>query len=179
MSRSRYKFYNVAQPYFLTMTVVSWYPLFSNTRIAQIILDSLKFLQRERQFIVYAYVLLENHMHLVASAPDIAKSVKEFKSFTAREIVDYLESRKAVDILSHLRFAKLSFKKKSDYQVWQEGSHPEEILSESMMIQKIEYIHMNPVKRGYVDDPAHWRYSSARNYNGMEGLLEVATDWRR
>jgi hypothetical protein len=47
-----------------------------------------------------------------------------------------------------------------------------------MLLQKIEYIHNNPVRRGYVDEPKHWRYSSARNYEGKEGLLDVKTDWR-
>jgi putative transposase len=46
-----------------------------------------------------------------------------------------------------------------------------------MLRQKLEYIHRNPVKRGYVDDPVHWRYSSARNYAGQPGLIEVFTDW--
>ena len=64
------------------------------------------------------------------------------------------------------------------YQVWQEGSHPQEIYGEKMLIQKIEYIHNNPVRRGYVDEAGYWRYSSARTYEGMEGLLEVRTDWR-
>ena len=41
------------------------------------------------------------------------------------------------------------------------------------MKQKIEYIHHNPVERGYVDKAEHWRYSSARNYAGEEGLIEV------
>jgi hypothetical protein len=46
-----------------------------------------------------------------------------------------------------------------------------------MMEQKIGYIHDNPVRRGYVDDPVHWRYSSARNYAGMEGVLVVDMEW--
>jgi hypothetical protein len=51
------------------------------------------------------------------------------------------------------------------------------IQDEEMMRQKLEYIHLNPVKRGFVDDPVHWRYSSARNYMGMAGLMEVKTQW--
>ncbi len=46
-----------------------------------------------------------------------------------------------------------------------------------MMRQKLDYIHYNPVRRGYVDDPVHWRYSSARNYAGLPGLLPVMMDW--
>ena len=45
------------------------------------------------------------------------------------------------------------------------------------MWQKLEYIHNNPVERGYVDEPTQWRYSSARNYAGRQGLLAVTTDW--
>ncbi|WP_415228798.1 hypothetical protein [Psychromonas sp.] len=46
------------------------------------------------------------------------------------------------------------------------NENPELIQNEAMMLQKIEYIHHNPVKRGYVDQAVHWRYSSARNYEG-------------
>jgi hypothetical protein len=44
--------------------------------------------------------------------------------------------------------------------------------------QKVEYTHNNPLGRGFVDQPEHWRYSSARSYMGMPGLLDVCTDWR-
>ena len=50
--------------------------------------------------------------------------------------------------------------------------------SDEMMLQKLEYTHYNSVRRGYVDEPVHWRYSSARNYAGMPGLIDVITDWR-
>jgi hypothetical protein len=46
-----------------------------------------------------------------------------------------------------------------------------------MMRQKLDYIHQNLVKRGYIDQPEHWRYSSARNYAGQEGLIEVMQVW--
>jgi hypothetical protein len=55
------------------------------------------------------------------------------------------------------------------------GQSPE--ADPQVMIQKLEYVHHNPVKRGSVDDPGHWRYSSARNYAGMTGLVEVVTNW--
>ncbi|MBM4067104.1 MAG: transposase, partial [Planctomycetes bacterium] len=56
------------------------------------------------------------------------------------------------------------YETESDYQVWQEGIHPQLILNEEMLMQKIEYIHYNPVRHGLVDAPEHWRYSSSRNY---------------
>jgi hypothetical protein len=44
---------------------------------------------------------------------------------------------------------------------------------ERMLRQRLDYIHNNPVERGYVDEAEHWRYSSARNYAGEEGLISV------
>ena len=63
------------------------------------------------------------------------------------------------------------------HQVWEEGSHPQMIESDEVMRQKLDYIHQNPVKRGYVDLPEHWRYSSARDYVGMEGLIDITRVW--
>ena len=45
------------------------------------------------------------------------------------------------------------------------------------LMQKLDYLHYNPVKRGYVDFPEHWRWSSARTYLGQPGLIEIDTDW--
>ena len=177
MTRSRYKIYNDQQPHFLTATVVDWIPLFANPEIVSIILDSLRFVQKEREVILYGYVIMEDHLHLVASAPELSKTIREFKSFTARAIVDYLRGQNSVPLLKELGRAKLYHKKESKYQLWEEGNHPEEICSERMLIQKIEYIHRNPIRRGYVDEAEHWRYSSARNYIRKEGLIEVCTDW--
>ena len=72
---------------------------------------------------------------------------------------------------------KVPAQDRSSFQLWQEGSQPKMIETEVMLRQKLEYIHDNPVKRGYVSDPTHWRYSSARNYARMEPLVAVTTDW--
>ena len=60
------------------------------------------------------------------------------------------------------------------HQVWQEDFHPKQIISDEMLLQKIEYIHYNPVKRGYVSLPEHWNYSSVRNVIlNEEDLVEL------
>jgi putative transposase len=63
------------------------------------------------------------------------------------------------------------------FQLWQEGSYPKVIEKEEVLRQKLVYNHQNPVKRGYVGDPTHWRYSSARDYARIEALVSVSTDW--
>ena len=178
MSRSRYKVYDNAYPHFLTCTVVEWLPVFTRPDAVQVLLDSWAFLQREGRMRLYAYVILENHVHFIASSENLSKEVGDFKSFTARTLIDLLKSAGTKTILDQLAFRKAKHKSDREFQFWQEGSHPQQITSEEMMGQKIEYIHYNSVKRGFVDLPEHWRYSSARNYAGLPRLIHVATDWR-
>jgi putative transposase len=176
MGRDRYRILDETAPHFLTCTVVQWLPLFAQPANAQILLDALGYLQREGGLSLHGYVILENHCHLLAAAPQLGKAIASFKSFTARRIVDRLRERRS-PVLDLLAWHKVRHKADREHQVWQEGSHPEMIQGEVMMRQKLDYIHNNPVARGYVDDPLHWRYSSARNYAGREGLLEVVTRW--
>jgi putative transposase len=178
MTRTRYRIGDNQQPHFLTCTIVGWLPVFTRPDAVEIVFNSWNYLRLNKGLCLYGYVVLENHLHLVASAPDLSDVIKSFKMFTARQIVDLLEAKQAKVLLKQLRMLKLPHKTDSEYQVWEEGSKPKEITSDEMMEQKLEYIHQNPVKRGYVDEQVHWRYSSARNYAGMEGLIEVVTDWR-
>ncbi len=176
MGRDRYHIYNQTVPHFLTCTALKWLPLFAQPANAKILLDSLTCLQNEGRLILYGYVILENHCHLLAAAGDLTQSIASFKSFTAGQIIKRLTERQS-PILELLAYHKAQHKVDRDHQVWQEGSHPEEIQGEVMMRQKLEYIHNNPVARGYVDEPMHWRYSSARNYMGQTGLITVETRW--
>jgi putative transposase len=178
MTRTRYRIYDNEYPHFMTCTIVGWLPVFTRPEAVKIVLDSWQFLAKEKGFRLYGYVILENHLHLIASAPDLSGAMKSFKMFTARQIIDLLEAHGAKVLLKQLAALKRRHKTESDYQVWEEGSMPKQIGNDEMMIQKLEYTHYNPVKRGYVDEPVHWRYSSARNYAGMPGLIEVVTDWR-
>jgi len=176
MGRSRYQIHDQTAPYFLTCTVLQWLPLFAQPANAKIVLDALCFLQAEGRLMLHGYVLLENHCHFIASGENLGKAIASFKSFTARRIVERLTQIHS-PVLDLLAFHKARHKVDREHQVWQEGSHPEQIQNEAMMRQKLEYIHNNPVARGYVDDPMHWRYSSARNYAGQPGLLEIETQW--
>lgn len=177
MPRSRYKIYDNAYPHFVTCTVVEWLPIFTRPDSVQILHDSWSFLQRAGRVELFAYVVLENHIHFIAASNHLSKEIGDFKSFTARRLIELLESANARTILEQLAFRKARHKLDRDYQLWQEGSHPQRIMNDEMTWQKIEYIHNNPVKRGYVDDPVHWRYSSARNYARMPGLIDVCTEW--
>lgn len=172
MGRSRYQAIDT-YPHFITCTVVNWLTLFSQPEITAVVLSSLKFLQSQKRLTLHAYVIMENHLHLIATADNLSREMQSFKSFTAKQIIRSLEQNHQTFWLNQLRLHKRPDKVQSTYQVWQEGFHPQMIQRAEVLNQKLEYIHNNPVRRGYVDEPWHWRYSSARNYAGQVGILEV------
>lgn len=177
MTRSRYRFLGNDAPYFLTMTINQWLPVFTRPATVEVILDSWRFLQAHHDFRLHGYVIMENHLHLLARAPELDRDVQRFKSFTAKRLIAVLQEAGARRLLNMLRLFKAEGKMDSTYQVWEEGSHPQRIEHEAVMRQKLDYLHYNPVKRGYVDLPEHWRWSSARDYLGQPGLIEVDTGW--
>ena len=83
----------------------------------------------------------------------------------------------AKTLLEQFTFYKKAHKKHTKHQIWEERFHPKLIQSEKMMIEKIENIHQNSIKRGYVDKAEHWRYSSARDYKGIKGLIDIERLW--
>lgn len=141
--------------------------------MVQKILNCWQFQREHKGLKLYGYVILENHLHFVAQAPRLDKCVQEFKSFTARQIIDHLQEQHIERLLARLRFAKCAHKTDREYQFWQEGVHAEMVFSNTIMREKLDYIHQNPVKRGYVDKAEHWRSSSARNYEGQTGVIDV------
>lgn len=174
MAGTRYRIYETEHPYFITSSVVEGYPIFSFPEAAEIVLEALNFLQEERDTKLYAYVIMENHIHLIAQSNGLSKNLKAFKSWTARAIIDTFHQTGRYLQLRKLRKAKNPARYDSVHQLWKEGLYPKQVLGDNMMIQKIEYIHNNPVKRGYVDYPEDWKYSSARNYLDLKALIPIS-----
>lgn len=175
MGRSRYIITEPDKPHFMTCTVLEWLPVFTRPETFNIIVDCWRYQRQHAGLKLYGYVILENHLHFIAQAPDLRKCVDSFKSYSARQLLDYLQAQRVTRLLDRLRFAKRAHKTDREFQFWQEGVHAELVFSEAMMREKLDYIHNNPVQRGYVNLPEHWRYSSAGHYAGLAGLLEVDT----
>ena len=124
MGRSRYKITNPQQPHFITLTVLHWIPIFTRPDTVTILLDALRYLANDG-LKVYAYVILENHCHFVAQSNELGRDIARFKSFTARQIIQYFSENGIRQILDQLAFYKKAHKKDRGYQFWQEGVHPE------------------------------------------------------
>ncbi len=85
--RTRYQILENNSIYFTTSTIVEWIPVFTKKEYFEIIVNSLNYCRENKGLKLYAYVILDNHVHLIISADNLTQIIKDFKSFTAREII--------------------------------------------------------------------------------------------
>jgi putative transposase len=174
--RSRYKIDPDFNMYFITSTVVDWVPLIINENISVIIIESYKFCQTNKQLFIYGYVIMPNHFHMIISMEEprnIPNVIRDMKRHISQEITSCLTSLESHKNLSWVK----QFHGNKINKVWQEGYHPKAILSEKMFNQKLEYIHNNPILKGFVEKPEYWKYSSARNYmNDDHSIIKLDID---
>jgi putative transposase len=168
-------------PHFLTFTVCGWIDLFSRKIYRDIVLDAFRYAQNNQQLIIYGYVIMSNHIHLIAKANENQKKtlsdiVRDFKKFTHRQMLPIIES----DIESRRQWMLHQFKYygKSNpqnelMQIWDNDNHPEICYTNEFTFVKLRYIHENPVRAGIVRKPEDYIYSSASNYAEMGGILDV------
>ncbi len=167
--------------YFLTMTVVDWVDIFTREDYRQIMIDSLKYCQNEKGLEIYSWCLMTNHLHLIASANEnrqntLSDILRDFKKFTSKAIIQKIKDipeRRRRWLLDRFEFAGRFNKKIEFYKFWQDGNDPKEVNSMEFLQQKTAYIHDNPVRAGWVNEPHHYNYSSARDYAGEKGILDV------
>lgn len=123
---------------------------------------------------------MSNHFHAIIGS-DNEKNVsdiwRDFKKFTSKEIINTLinnpqESRRDW-MLNRFEYAGRNDKKIKNYKFWQEGNNAESIFSIDFFEQKLNYIHQNPVVAELVNNAEDYRYSSAIDYVGGKGLLDV------
>lgn len=169
-----YKVYPDIKFYFLTSTIVEWIPVFIDREFFSIITDSLSYCANNKDLRIYGYVVMPNHIHLLVSSNNLSDVMRDFKSYTSNEISDLVKEKDLSVPEEVFRNAAEIDRKSENYKVWQSGFHPKGIESESFYKQKLNYIHENPVKKGFVTKPQHWFHSSARNYAGMDSYpLEI------
>ena len=169
-----------SRAHFITATVVNWIDIFSRKIYRDAIIESLCYCVKNKGMIIYGYVIMTNHIHLIIQSEnnELSDLIRDFKKFTAKRTLDLLqnspESRREW-ILERFHKATLSHNRNKNYQVWQSGNHAEEIYSENFLWSKLDYIHLNPVRAGIVRKASDYIYSSASNYVHDNGVLEKVT----
>jgi len=179
MPRGYRTFNDTNYAYFVTCTIVEWFPVFVSLPYFDLIVDSLKHIVIHKGVQLNAYVIMPTHLHLILwpnPGVSLSDALRDFKRYTSRAVSTQLEADHRHHFLRIMAAAKPTGKGRESarYRVWQEGSHPEAIYSEMFFKQKLEYTHNNPVEQGFVALPEDWLYSSARNYVlGDHSIIEV------
>ncbi|QQY34547.1 Transposase and inactivated derivatives [Chryseobacterium gleum] len=164
------------RPHFLTCTIIEWIDIFTRKTYRDSIIECLEFCIKNKGMILYGYVIMSNHLHFIVQSRDgkLSDLIRDFKKFTAKQILDKMqtepESRKDW-ILERLAKATETHSRNKNFQVWQYGNHAEEIFSLKFLWDKLNYIHLNPVRAGIVSKANHYVYSSATNYSNGTGII--------
>lgn len=178
MSR-KYKFRNQDQLYFVTFSVIYWIDVFIRNEYKDELIESLKYCMDNKGLEVYGYCIMTSHMHIIIGThgekmEDILRDFKSYTSSRLRKLIqpNLSESRREW-MLWMMERAGTKNKNNNGFQFWQQHNNPIELYNNELMDQKLEYIHNNPVEAGFVSRPEDYVYSSARNYCGEQGILEV------
>ncbi|SFW77709.1 REP element-mobilizing transposase RayT [Sinomicrobium oceani] len=175
-----YSIRDASKPHFVTLTVVDWIDVFTRKVYKDCILDSLRFCMANKGMLLYGYVLMSNHLHMIVQSEtgDLSGLLRDFKKFTAKTILEKIqtvpESRREW-MLERFGRAASTHSRNKTYQFWKYGNHPEEVYSEKFLWSKLDYLHLNPVRAGIVERAGDYLYSSAGNYIHGKGVLEGLT----
>lgn len=183
MAGDRYQISDQSASYFLTLTVVKWVDIFTRCNYKDIVVESLNYCIENKELEIYAWVIMSNHIHLVAKVEkgneDIGMSsfLRDFKKFTNRSIIYEIkntnESRREW-LLDKFSFEARKTARAKNYKLWKDDNHAIDLTNNNFdPFEKIHYIHNNPVRAGIVNEPQHYRYSSACDYAGTRGLVDV------
>jgi REP element-mobilizing transposase RayT len=180
MSR-RYHFQDRDRLHFITYTTVGWIDLFTRNDYRQIITDSLTYCIHSKGLEVFGWVIMTNHIHLIISSnhkglDEIMRDHKRHTSETLRRAIEkeVAESRREW-ILELFKRAGTENSNNRGFQLWQQHNRPIELWSTDVIMQKLNYIHNNPVKAGFVEKGEDWIWSSAGAYAGIRNMLEGLT----
>ncbi|WP_046758044.1 REP-associated tyrosine transposase [Kordia jejudonensis] len=178
MSR-KYKFHNKSGVYFISFATVYWIDVFTRQLYFNILVESVNYCRKHKGMEIYAYCFMPNHIHLIfrSAHEDPSGLIRDFKKYTSKKVIEAIinnpqESRKDW-LLSMFENAGEEKSNVTKYQFWQHNNKPIELWSETVIKQKIKYIHNNPIESGFVTAPIDWKYSSARNFQDDHTILEI------
>lgn len=167
----------------MTLQVVSWVDIFTRKRYKDIVVDAMNYAVSIKGLAIYSYVIMSNHLHLVASAENknLSDVIGRLKSHTSKKLIESIcnesESRHEwmLDLFTEarLKHQRIPIAIGTNYQIWTHENHAEECFSPAFTTSKIRYIHDNPVRAGIVEFPEEYLYSSAVNCFEKKGLVPV------
>jgi putative transposase len=178
MSR-KYKFGEKTGAYFISFATVYWIDVFTRDEYFANITESLDYCRKHKAMELYGYCIMPSHIHLIfrSANEDPSGLIRDFKGFTSKKMLKAVEenpqeSRKEW-MLWMMQQAGAKSSNVPQRQFWQHHNQPIELWSRDIMLQKLNYIHNNPVVSGLSVDAAAWKYSNAISYCGGNGVIDV------
>jgi putative transposase len=178
---TRYRFGDNEYPHFITFAVINWIDALSRPLYKDIIVESLKYCQKEKGLIINGWIIMNNHIHLIARCKPsfvLPDTVRDFKKYTSKQVEQAIrdnsfESRREWMLWMFKRAGERNSNNKN-FQFWQQDNHPIELYGYETLKQKLNYLHDNPVRAGIVYEQWHYKYSSAADYcTTMKGGIEL------
>ena len=148
--------------FFVTFSCYHRVPLLERDRCKGIVLGHLEVLSRRHRVGVVAYVVMSDHVHILLrpeGAGKLSAFLQQWKRLTSFAISNFLKLKSNPE---ETPFGVRVRDRNGDIHVWQKRYYPFNIFTPEKALEKIEYMHNNPVKAGLVDDPCAWPWSSAR-----------------
>ena len=180
MSGDRYYIKDQQAVYYLTFTVIDWLDIFTRKSYKYIVTDSLNYCIEKKGLVIYAWVIMSNHLHLIGKAKEgynLSEIIRDFKKFTAKKILQQIktmpESRRDW-LLDKFELAGKRLQRISKYKFWKDDNHAIELIDNKMIDQKLNYIHENPVRSIIVSESFHYLFSSAVDYSGNKGYVRTS-----
>jgi len=179
MSADNYFITDQNAVYFLSFTGTGWIDVFTRKEYKFEIVDSLNYCVENKGLTIFSWCLMSNHIHLVCRAKEnfkISEVIRDFKKFTSKSILKLIqeipESRRDW-LLYRFEFPGKFDNRIKKYKFWQETNHAVLLDTNEMIDQRINYIHQNPVRASIVAHPHEYLFSSALDYAGERGYVDV------
>jgi putative transposase len=124
----KYKVFNGDEVYFITFTIVDWIKVLEDDNFKQLIIDSIKYYQKNKGLVIYAYCIMPNHVHMIVQAIgkfNISEILRDLKKITSRSIVRMLGNQKTdgyMELLNKFAEAGKPLKRITKFKVWQDGN---------------------------------------------------------
>lgn len=166
--------------FYITSNIYNRIKIFTCPSFVIPIIDSLNYYRYQYVCKLLGYVIMLDHIHLLIWPQDaqvLADFMRDFKRFTSGRITRQAKLECKTDWVSKFEEAG-NETGRANYKVWQDSFWEQTIYTQTFLEQKLNYIHMNPVRAGIVDEPSEYSYSSYRNYYfGDHQLIEIDSEW--
>ncbi len=169
---------------YITIVTKDRLPVFRTTQMTELLCTAIDEARKSAGFLLFAYVIMLDHMHLLTSRPSTTSNVlRVLKGVTARRVIDYLKANGYSSSLGKLQHRERE--RHYRYSLWQTEKNVLPVFSEGMFMEKLNYIHQNPVRAGLAVRATDYRWSSARIWRGVAVENEpISVDkdvihWRR